>query len=117
MIYPATYMRTNFKQTVIYTGSTRNIYQRDWEHRNGLGGNFSNRYKTTFLVWYKHYKNFEEAYREELRIKAGSRRAKEKLISTFNPKWQDLGDELARSNPIASSWQLQAPLHNQRSSQ
>lgn len=101
---PTVYIRANVGNTTLYVGVTGHLHQRDYEHRTGRGGVFSSQYKTVKLVWYKSYQFMGDAIAMEKKLKAGSRKAKIKLIDEMNPHWLDLG--AAWHPEIASS---QAP--------
>lgn len=89
------YILTNKNKTVLYTGVTSNLPKRIHQHKTHFyKGSFSDRYNTEFLVYYKGYPYIEEAITEEKRIKAGSRKSKEKLINSMNPEWKDLYNDL-----------------------
>jgi predicted GIY-YIG superfamily endonuclease len=47
------------------------------------------------LVWYEHYELMIDAIAREKQIKAGSRKAKLKLIEQMNLHWVDLYGDLA----------------------
>ncbi|MCK4345164.1 MAG: hypothetical protein KAX05_07735 [Bacteroidales bacterium] len=51
---------------------------------------FSARYNVSKLVYYGETESMDAAYKREKQIKAGSRKKKEDLINTINPKWEDL---------------------------
>ena len=89
------YIITNSNKTVLYTGVTSNLIKRIHQHKTHFyKGSFSDRYNTEFLMYYKAYPLILEAITEEKRIKAGSRKSKEKLINGMNPDWIDLYPEL-----------------------
>jgi putative endonuclease len=87
------YIRSNFTGSTLYTGMAANGTRRDAQHRTGGGGKFSSKYKTTKLVWYRHFEDIRDAIAEEKRIKAGSRAKKVALINALNPKWNDLSED------------------------
>ncbi len=84
---------TNTHNTVLYTGVTNNLERRVLEHRSGKGGVFTSRYKAVKLVCFECGSNVEEAILREKKIKAGSRKKKEELVSDINSEWKDLFDE------------------------
>ena len=84
------YILTNPRRTVLYTGVTRDLIRRLWQHRNGLGGSFTARYHCCRLVWYEIFRDAYNAISREKQIKAGSRRRKIELINRCNPEWRDL---------------------------
>lgn len=91
------YILTNRNKTVLYTGVTSDIIKRIHQHKTHFyKGSFSDRYNTEFLMYYKAYPYIEEAAKEEKRIKAGSRKSKEKLINSMNPDWNDLYPDLIK---------------------
>ena len=38
---------------VLYTGVTRDLHRRVWQHKTGSTTGFTSRYKATRLVWYE----------------------------------------------------------------
>ncbi len=84
------YIMTNENNSVLYTGMTNDLERRILEHKNGAGGDFSSKYKTTKLVYYDTTNQVEEAIMREKNIKKGSRKKKIELIEAVNPKWKDL---------------------------
>jgi putative endonuclease len=88
------YIMTNRINTVLYTGVTNDLKKRVWEHKEGIGGAFSKRYRINKLVYYEVTDSVESAILREKRIKGGSRQGKEKLINSLNSEWRDLCEEL-----------------------
>jgi putative endonuclease len=84
------YIITNKNNTVLYTGVTRDLKKRVYEHRNKLAEGFSKRYNLTKLVYYEALGDPENAISREKQIKAGSRDKKMKLIAGMNPGMMDL---------------------------
>lgn len=85
------YIMTNADRSVLYTGVTSNLYRRVWEHRNKIfPQSFTSRYKCFMLVYYMQFDQIESAIMEEKRLKGGSRKQKEDLISYQNKEWKDL---------------------------
>ena len=70
------YLLTNKINTVIYTGVTSDLKKRVWEHRNHLAEGFTNKYKTTKLIYYEICTSVISALEREKQIKAGSRQKK-----------------------------------------
>ncbi|MBI1883569.1 MAG: GIY-YIG nuclease family protein [Chlamydiae bacterium] len=87
----AVYIITNQSNTVLYTGVTNNLERRIWEHKNGVGGYFTSKYRATKLVYYETTDQIEAAIAREKQIKKGSRQKKIGLIERDNPQWKDLG--------------------------
>jgi len=97
MVTPKTYcvyMMTNPTNTVLYTGMTKDLPRRVYEHRNKLVGGFTSRYNCTKLVYYELFEAPLDAIAREKQIKAGSRRKKNDLVNGMNLEWKDLGDAL-----------------------
>lgn len=79
----------------LYTGVTADLPGRIVEHREKIyPASFTARYNLTKLVYYESFHSIEEAIEREKQLKAGSRKKKEKLISSLNPEWKDLFDEV-----------------------
>src|SRR6266496_3395490 len=87
------YIMTNAHNTVLYTGVTNNLQRRVLEHRSGKGGSFTKKYNITKLVYFESGDDVNSAIVREKQIKAGSRKKKNDLIESINPKWKDLFEE------------------------
>lgn len=94
--YYCVYIMTNIHNSVLYTGVTNDLVRRALEHKNGIGGKFSSKYKTTKLVYYECGTDINAAINREKQIKDGPRKRKIELIEGFNPEWKDLLEELLR---------------------
>jgi putative endonuclease len=81
---------TNKSNTVIYVGITNNLKRRIFEHKSKLIDGFTKKYNLTKLVYYEVFNNPYDAISREKQIKSGSRKNKEKLIKSINPKLEDL---------------------------
>ena len=92
---PAVYIIASRKNGTLYTGVTSDLERRVYEHKEGVLGGFTKRYHCTMLVWYEHYELMIDAIAREKQIKAGSRKAKLKLIEQMNLHWVDLYGDLA----------------------
>ena len=88
------YILFNFRNGTLYTGVTNNLIRRVWEHKNKTVEGFTKKYSIDKLGYYEVYTDINYAIQREKQIKAGSRKAKLKLIETMNPKWKDLYNEL-----------------------
>ena len=90
-----TYIITNQSNTVLYTGITSSLRARIFEHKTKFYPNsFTSKYNCDKIVWFEFFFSIEEAIEREKKIKAGSRTAKELLIKSINPSWEDLWDEI-----------------------
>ena len=74
----------------LYTGFTKNLVKRVWEHKNNLVPGFTKKYQCHKLVYYEVGDSFDGALAFEKQIKGWSRKKKEDLIKTINPTWKDL---------------------------
>ena len=88
------YIIINLRHTVLYTGVTRDLKRRVYEHREKLVRGFTSRYNVTKLVYYEAGRDITGAITREKQIKAGSRQKKTDLINQFNPEWRDLWEEI-----------------------
>ncbi len=87
---PAVYLMSNRMNGTLYTGVTSDLCKRVWQHKNRITGGFCARYNLTRLIYFELYQDMYEAISREKQIKAGSRKAKIKLINRLNPAWCDL---------------------------
>jgi putative endonuclease len=89
------YIITNKLNKVLYTGVTSDMINRIWEHKNKTYPNsFTSKYNCDKLVYYFFYSHIEEAIAAEKLIKGSSREYKKQLITSLNPEWKDLYQEL-----------------------
>ncbi|OGY75062.1 MAG: hypothetical protein A2445_00920 [Candidatus Jacksonbacteria bacterium RIFOXYC2_FULL_44_29] len=85
-----TYIMTNKKNTVLYTGITNDLERRVFEHKNKIIKGFTSKYNIDKLVYYEIYPSAFEAITREKQIKAGSRQKKLNLIIRANANFSDL---------------------------
>ena len=88
------YIITGKNNTVLYTGVTRNLKKRVYEHRTKLVEGFTKRYDLTKLVYYEVLNDPQEAIKREKQIKAGNRARKLRPVNGFNPSWADLYERI-----------------------
>ena len=90
------YILTNKNKTVLYTGVTNDLKQRIYDHSNPLPFSkaFTTRYKCFHLLYFEHFFEIDQAINREKQIKGMSRTKKEGLISSSNPKWTFLNDQI-----------------------
>ena len=85
------YILTNKYGTVLYTGVTKDLVKRVYEHKNHLDkDSFTAKYNVTKLVYYEQTTDVKSAIEREKQIKSWSRDKKTSLIFKMNPKWVDL---------------------------
>ena len=75
-----------------YTGSTKNLEQRLWQHKNGQGANHTKVRQPLELVYVEYYERVEEAFAREKQIQGWSRKKKEALISGKFEKLPELAE-------------------------
>lgn len=89
------YILTNKNNSVLYTGFTRDLIGRIFQHKNRQSTeSFTTKYNVNKLVYYEIYEDAYEAISREKQIKAGSRQKKIDLINKQNPPWEDLYNQL-----------------------
>ena len=89
------YIITNIQKKVLYTGVTSELRERIHQHRTKFyPASFSAKYNLTILVYFERFDYIEDAIEREKQIKGGSRKAKESLINSINPRWKDLWPEV-----------------------
>ena len=85
------YILTNKHNTVLYTGVTRDLIRRVYEHKNHVDkGSFTAKYNVTRLVYFEETSDVKAAIAREKQIQSWSRDRKVSLIMDHNPKWMDL---------------------------
>ena len=84
------YIMASKRNGTVYIGVTSDLAKRAWEHREGIIGGFTKRYRCRLLVWFQAFDSIEEARRRELQLKEWHRRWKLRMIEEMNPDWEDL---------------------------
>lgn len=75
---------------VLYTGVTRDLVRRIYQHRLGLVPGFTRQYHVNRLVYFEETLSARSAFDRERQIKGWSREKKLRLIETKNAGWLDL---------------------------
>ena len=88
------YILSNNSRSSLYVGVTNDLYRRYMEHRNGIIEGFTKKYRCNSLLYYECYQNVEEAIFREKELKGWSRKRKETLILSANPRLWNLAVEL-----------------------
>jgi len=88
------YMLASGRNGTLYTGSTDDLEQRIWEHKEKVYKGFTARYGVDRLVWYEVHDSRESAFIRERQIKNWKRAWKLKRIEAMNPDWEDLYETL-----------------------
>jgi len=63
-----------------YTGSTKDLERRMYEHIHGLGANYTKSNRPVKLVYYEEYNRIDEAFYREKQVQGWSRKKKKALI-------------------------------------
>lgn len=91
-----TYILTNYKKSVLYTGVSDDLLNRLIIHysKRGTLDSFTSKYSCFYLVWYDSFPTMNEAIQMEKYLKGKKRVCKNKLITEFNPEWKFLNEEI-----------------------
>ena len=65
-----------------YVGSTRNLLGRLWEHRQGLGAEYTRTRLPVRLLYFEQYEFVSEAWGRERQVHGWTRSRKKRLIAT-----------------------------------
>ena len=60
-----------------------------YEHKHGLGGQFTSRYRITRLLYFEETRDIHAALAREKQLKGWTRAKKLELIASDNPQWID----------------------------
>ena len=81
------------KLRTLYTGVTKNLERRVFEHKRKLVPGFTSKYNLNCLVHYEAFGDIRAAIQREKQIKGWLRAKKVALIVARNPTWQDLSED------------------------
>ncbi len=76
----------------LYIGVTEDLERRVFEHKHKLVPGFTSKYNINRLVYFEETGEVQEALKREKQIKSWRRSKKVDLITSSNPKWQDLSE-------------------------
>ena len=88
------YILATQRNKMLYIGVTNNLVRRVYEHKQGIVDGFTKKFNIKKLVYYEQYSNILQAIEREKVLKEWRREWKDHLISTFNPTWRDLYEEI-----------------------
>ena len=89
------YILANNTNVAIYTGVTRDLVRRVYEHRNHLDPqSFTAKYDIRKLVYFEQTTDVRVAIEREKQIKSWSRDRKTDLIFKANSHWVDLYNQI-----------------------
>ena len=94
MKQPCVYVMASKRNGTLYIGTTSNLIQRVWQHKNDVAEGFTKRYGVHTLVWYEGHETMPSAIAREKQLKEWKRAWKLQLIETINPSWRDLLEDL-----------------------
>ncbi len=86
------YLMANDRTRRTYLGSTSNLVQRAYQHREALIEGYSKAHQCFRLVWFDQFDDIQDARRREHQMKKWPRGWKVELIEKENPNWDDLYD-------------------------
>ena len=85
------YILANATNVALYTGVTRDLVRRVYEHRNCVdSSSFTARYHIHKLVYFEETSDVYAALEREKQIKSWRRARKNALVESMNPRWYDL---------------------------
>jgi putative endonuclease len=73
-----------------YTGSTKNLEKRLWEHDNFQGANYTRKKHPSKLVYVEEYPRIDEAFYREKQVQGWSHAKKKALIESSKDKLVEL---------------------------
>ena len=91
------YIVTNENKTTLYIGVTNDIQRRLSQHyfdSQNTKKSFAGKYNCYYLLYYEGFESIEEAIQREKELKKWRREKKDKLITSFNPDWEFLNDQV-----------------------
>ena len=89
------YILTTKNNKMLYIGVTNNLLRRVYEHKQGIVEDFTKKFHIKKLVYYEQYDSIQDAIQREKTLKEWNRAWKEYLITSANPSWGDLYEQLA----------------------
>ena len=91
----AVYIMANLTNTATYIGVTSQLYVRVNQHKaNEDRSAHTAKYNIVKLVYYAGFHHIKDAIAEEKRLKGMNRKKKFLLISSMNPEWRDLTEDV-----------------------
>lgn len=85
------YILASKTNVTIYTGVTKDLVRRVYEHRNTADPNsFTAKYAVHKLVYFEQTSDIYAALSREKQIKGWRRAKKNALVESKNPNWEDL---------------------------
>ena len=94
MKLPCVYLLASKRNGTLYCGVTSNLIRRVWEHKQHVVDGFTKQHQVCSLVWYEVHGSMAEAIKREKALKEWKRDWKITLITSKNPEWLDLYEEI-----------------------
>jgi putative endonuclease len=88
------YIMTNKRDGTLYVGSTTDLVQRVYAHKEQLADGFTKKYNLNKLVYYEALGDEATMVQREHTIKRWKRSWKVALIEGMNPEWRDLWEDI-----------------------
>ena len=89
------YILSNHLNTAIYTGVTRDLVRRVYEHKHHMDPNsYTAKYSIHKLVYFESTCDVNAAIERAKQIKSWNRKRKNKLVESKNPSWAELYDSI-----------------------
>lgn len=90
------YIMASQRNGTLYIGSTSDLVQRTYQHRNGLVDGFTKDNRCAVLVWCEVHDDLQAARLREVQKKKWKRLWKLRVIEQMNPDWRDLWCEITQ---------------------
>ncbi|MCA1244921.1 GIY-YIG nuclease family protein [Stappia stellulata] len=84
------YILASRTRGTLYVGVTNDIARRVYEHKEGVGAEFTKSHGIDRLVYYETFDGVSDAIAREKQLKRWRRAWKIKAIEDLNPDWNDL---------------------------
>ncbi len=84
------YITASKPNGILYIGVTSNLKNRNQQHKDKNGSEFTKKYFVNKLVYFEEYDLIIDAIAREKQLKKWRREKKIVLIEKMNPKWEDL---------------------------
>ena len=89
------YILSNNLNTLVYTGVTRDLVRRVYEHKHHLDhDSYTAKYNIHKLVYFESTSDVKAAIEREKQIKGWNRKRKNKLVESKNPSWAELYESI-----------------------
>lgn len=87
------YILASRKNGTLYTGVTKYLWKRIWQHNEWIYEWFTKKYGVKMLVYYEKHSLLVDAIAREKQLKGRKREWKIRLIEKKNPNWENMYHE------------------------